>query len=296
MAQDEQHDPRPGVVRVAVWQCHPTPRDPDANLDRLRAAAERARSEGAALLVTPELTLTGYDVGDLDGLIRDDDVDRVAAVAHDVGIALVVGLALGLPTGEPEKRNHRHVNASVIVDRRGAVQATHRKAHLFGDLDRGRFTPGERAFALAELGGIRVATMICYDVEFAEGVRAAALAGAQLLAVPTANMRPFEIVCEQVVPVRAWENQIAVAYANHCGREGDTHYVGHSVVVGPDGRPLAQAGPDAEQLVVADVDLGAVADAQRANPYLTDRRPELYEDLVTPPPPRPSTPSDTDME
>lgn len=296
MGADVRHEREKDVLRLAVWQVHPTPRDPDANLVRLRAAAEQARSEGAALLVTPELTLTGYDVGELDGLTRDDDVDRVAAVARDVGIALVVGLALAEPPDHGPHHGPHHVNASVVVDRDGTVRATHRKAHLFGDLDRNRFTPGTEPFAMTELDGIWVATMICYDVEFAEGVRAAALVGAQLLAVPTANMRPFEIVCEQVVPVRAWENQIAIAYANHCGREGETHYVGRSVVVGPDGRPLAVAGPDDEQLVVADVDLGAVADAQRANPYLTDRRPELYEDLVMPRPPRRSTPSDTDME
>ncbi|MEP7333838.1 MAG: nitrilase-related carbon-nitrogen hydrolase, partial [Terracoccus sp.] len=258
-------------LRVAVWQCAPTPRDGAANLRRLAEVAQAAALDGAGLLVTPELTLTGYDVGDLAGLLRSDDVDGVAAIARDYRLALVVGLAL-----RDDAITH---NAAVTISASGELLATYRKAHLFGRLDHSRFDAGPAPFAIAELGGIRVATMVCYDVEFAEAVRAAALAGAHLVAVPTANMHPYDIVCEAVVPVRAWENQVYLAYANHCGFEGDTAYVGRSVIVAPDGSPAARAGAVDEQVIMADIDAEVVRAAQTANPYLTDRRRDLYEGL-----------------
>lgn len=255
-------------LRVGLWQCTPTPRDRAANLHRLADVAQRAAQQGVELLVTPELTLTGYDVGDLTDVVRDDDVEQVSAIARQTGVALVVGLAL--------RDGHRFANAAVTIDASGEVLSLYRKAHLFGALDLDRFTPGTEPFALAEVSGIRVATMVCYDVEFPETVRAAALAGAQLVAVPTANMYPFTIVCDAVVPVRAYENQVYVAYANHCGHEGDTAYVGRSVIVGPAGNPLAIADSEEETLIVADIDTEVMQAAQAANRYLTDRRPDVY--------------------
>lgn len=255
-------------LRVGVWQCAPTPRDRVANLRRLAEVAQRAAQQGVELLVTPELTLTGYDIGELTDVVQDDDVDQVAAVARDAGVALVVGLA--------RRDREGFANAAVTVDAAGDVLSVYRKAHLFGPLDRGRFVAGPEPFALAELDGIRVATMVCYDVEFPETVRAAALAGAHLVAVPTANMHPFEIVCESVVPVRAFENQVYLAYANHCGHEGETTYVGRSLIVGPDGKPLATADSEGEALIMADIDAEVTHAAQAANPYLTDRRPAIY--------------------
>ncbi|CAM5716447.1 Carbon-nitrogen hydrolase OS=Streptomyces alboniger OX=132473 GN=CP975_05405 PE=3 SV=1 [Streptomyces alboniger] len=86
--------------------------------------------------------------------------------------------------------------------------------------------------------------MICYDVEFPENVRAHALAGTDLLLVPTAQMHPFQFVAESVVPVRAFENQMYVAYVNRVGQEGEFEFVGLSTLAGPDGvartRPAAR--------------------------------------------------------
>ncbi len=259
-------------LRVALWQCAPRPGDVATNLARLDVAVADAASEGAELLVTPELALTGYDVGRLDALLSPGDVDAVCEIARRHGVALVVGLALsdGSCTW----------NAAVAVAANGEVLQTYRKAHLFGGLDRDRFVSGTAPFAMVEIAGVRVAMMVCYDVEFPEAVRAAALAGAELVAVPTANMEPYAIVCEAVVPVRAWENQVYVAYANHCGSENGTVYVGRSILAGPDGRAVAVAGPLDEALLVADVDTAVVTAAQHANAYLKDRRPELYTSLV----------------
>jgi predicted amidohydrolase len=106
-------------------------------------------------------------------------------------------------------------------------------------------------------------------------VRALVSAGAEFIAVPTALMADYCRVANQVVPTRAYESEIFVAYVNRCGIEGDTTYCGRSCLVGPDGRDILRAGESAE-LLIADVDRQAIASARETNPVLEDRRPDLY--------------------
>jgi predicted amidohydrolase len=128
---------------------------------------------------------------------------------------------------------------------------------------------------LAELDGLKIGILICYDVEFPEAVRALALAGAELIAVPTALIRPFDIVARTLVPARAFENQVYVAYAGICVSEAGLEYCGLSCIVGPDGQDLAGAGTGPD-LLLADIDLCAIPKGRMSNPYLSDRRPRLY--------------------
>ncbi|MET9871356.1 nitrilase-related carbon-nitrogen hydrolase, partial [Streptomyces sp. NPDC006386] len=121
--------------------------------------------------------------------------------------------------------------------------------------------------------------LICYDVEFPENVRAHALAGTDLLVVPTAQMHPFQFVAESMIPVRAFENQLYVAYVNRVGAEGEFEFVGLSTLAGPDGVARTRAGRG-EDLVLADVDPAFLAASRENNPYLRDRRPGLYGSLV----------------
>ncbi|MGH6886068.1 MAG: nitrilase-related carbon-nitrogen hydrolase, partial [Geminicoccales bacterium] len=100
-----------------------------------------------------------------------------------------------------------------------------------------------------------------------------------LVAVPTALMEPFEVVARTLVPARAIENQVFLAYANRCGREGGLRYCGLSCVVGPDGTDLVRADRG-EELVFADLDLDRLRAARTLSPYLSDRRPELYAPLA----------------
>ena len=177
--------------------------------------------------------------------------------------------------GGPEAVPEGIYNTAFALDATGRLLGRHRKAHLFGDLDRALFVAGEHPFTTVDLHGVRIALCICYDVEFPETVRGAALAGAHLVAVPTAQMEPFRFVAEQLVRARAWENQIYVAYVNHDGSEGDLEYVGRSSIVGPDATVLDAAG-HGEAVLCAEIDPGAVARARVENPYLTDLRRDLF--------------------
>ncbi|WP_033289238.1 nitrilase-related carbon-nitrogen hydrolase [Amycolatopsis jejuensis] len=249
---------------LAALQSAGTPRDVEANLAELdRAAAEAA----ADVLVTPELFVTGYDVGDLTGLAALDLTTRVSEIAARHGIAIVAGLPSPGPDGKVR-------NDAVFVDDTGQLLARYPKAHLYGDLDR-RFHPGDQPPAQVTYRGVRFAVMICFDVEFPETVRTAALEGAEVVLVPTANMEPYAGVNEHLVWTRAWENQVFLAYVNRIGAEDATRYVGRSRVLGPDGRDLAQAGTGAE-LLRATIDTAEVARARSDFSYLASRRPPLY--------------------
>lgn len=253
---------------IAGWQTHSELGDVPTNLRRLTGAAEQAASVGADVLVTPEMFVTGYELSrtELGRLAKPQLLKEVGTIARRAGISLVVGM--------PVADGQKIYNAAVYSD--GLAPPTiYRKAHLFGDLDRENFSAGDRPYELVEIRGVRVAMMICYDVEFAESVRSASVGGAQVVIVPTAQMEPFEFVADHLIRVRAWENQVYVAYINFCGGEKELRYVGRSSVVAPNGAQLAYR-ESGEGLLIATIDQSEVLSAQQANPYLDDRRPEIY--------------------
>ncbi|MFJ5644234.1 carbon-nitrogen hydrolase family protein [Streptomyces sp. NPDC093223] len=261
-------------MRTALLQSSGRPGSTVENLKALDDAAGRAAAEGAALLVAPEMFLTGYAIGDDVARLAEpadgECADAIAELAHRHGVAVAYGY--------PERAAGVVHNSAQLISADGARLANYRKTHLFGGFERAHFTPGEQPVVQAELNGLTVGIMICYDVEFPEPVRAHALAGTDLLLVPTANMHPFQFVAESLVPVRAWENQMYVAYANRAGQEGEFEFFGLSGLSGPDGVARARAGRG-EELLVADVDPALLAASREANPYLEDRRPGLYGSL-----------------
>ncbi|KOG32300.1 carbon-nitrogen hydrolase family protein [Streptomyces resistomycificus] len=262
-------------MRTALLQSSGRPGSSVGNLKVLDEAAGRAAASGAALLAAPEMFLTGYAIGEDIGRLAEpadgESADAVAEIASRHGLAIAYGY--------PERAADVVYNSAQLISADGTRLANYRKTHLFGCFERDHFTPGEQTVVQAELGGLRVGLMICYDVEFPENVRAHALAGTDLLLVPTAQMHPFQFVAESVIPVRAFESQMYVAYVNRVGAEGEFEFVGLSTLAGPDGVARTRAGRE-EQLVFADADPVFLAASREANPYLRDRRPGLYGSLV----------------
>lgn len=258
-------------LTIAGLQHPGHPGDVAANLATIADAARQARDRGADLLITPEMFVTGYNIGPrVAELAARPLVAAVAEVAAAAGIAIVAGLPERLADGTV-------ANTALFVDETGTELARYRKTHLFSELDRALFVAGTELGAPVTYRGVRVSLLICYDVEFPEPVRAAARQGAHVVVVPTAQMEPFAFVAETLIGVRAWENQVYVAYVNRSGAEGDLSYVGRSSIVAPSGQVL-DAVPAAETtgLLLATVDTDVVDEAQRLNPYLDDLRPELY--------------------
>jgi predicted amidohydrolase len=275
-------------LRTALLQSSGRPGSVAGNLKVLDEAAGSASAAGAGLLICPEMFLTGYAIG--------DDVPQLAEPAEGQGARSVAEIAvrhgIAVMYGYPERDGEgsgmevppaegrwRIFNSAQLIGPDGSRLANYRKTHLFGCFEQQWFTPGEQPVVQAELGGIRIGMLICYDVEFPENVRAHALAGTDLLLVPTAQMHPFQFVAESLVPVRAFENQMYIAYVNRTGPEGEFEFVGLSCLASPDGATRARAGRG-EELLFAEVEPSLLSASREANPYLHDRRPGLYTSLV----------------
>lgn len=255
-------------MRIAALQMKAVAGDTATNLQRIERAAEEAAKGGASLLVAPELAVTGYGAGDAFAELAETAegpiARRLAALSARHGIALITGFA--------ERAADLVHNSALLVDG-DRPPVVYRKSHLYGPYERQHFTP-ERPSAVAfQLGGLECGMLICYDVEFPENVRRLAQAGVQLVLVPTALPASdhAELIARQMIAVRAFENQVFVAYVDHCGSDGRFTYAGLSGIAAPDGRLLAQAGT-AEALLFADVDPASYAESIAANTYLADLR------------------------
>lgn len=261
---------------LAVLQAAGTVGAVEENLRRLDGHAARAAAQGAEILVTPELFATGYapaSAAESDGQgVR----DALACIARRYRIVLVGSSVETTPDA-------RHITAS-LFDHQGAELTRYRKAHLFGAEEQSVFVPGDERPETVRLLGMTVALGICYDVEFPEFVRSAAQRGADLLLIPTAvpatgdvgNRPPAhtynaERISTLLVPARALENGVYIAYANHTA----PGFTGLSCIASPYGTFLGLAG-DGEELLFAGVDAAEVRRARELNTYLTCRRPELF--------------------
>ena len=241
----------------------------DDFLDRLASVAADAADRGAALLITPEMSATGYHLG----RARTTELAEPAAGPLATGVREIAArTGVAIVYGWPELAGDRICNSVQLVDAGGTAVARYRKTHLYGEFDHSVFTAGDELVVQARIGSLTVGLLVCYDVEFPETVRAHALAGTELLIVPTALVRPWEFVARTLVPARAFESQLFVAYVNwhSAGADG---YCGLSRVAGPDGALLGEVS---EGLLLADVDPAALRGARQATPYLLDRRPGLY--------------------
>ncbi|MDQ0924434.1 putative amidohydrolase [Pseudarthrobacter sp. W1I19] len=260
------------AVLLALLQANAVVMDLDANCAAIDEAAGTAVAAGAKVLLTPELFPTGYSPrrvrAELDPAVLPELRTRLAGIARRHRIGLVYSLPRVSPQGE------WHISAT-LLDTKGTNLLTYDKIHLFGPEERAAFGPAARPPAVVSFNGIPTSMVICYDVEFPEAVRAAAVAGAELLLVPTALAHGYDEVPQVLLRARALESQLTIAYANHSGVEEGCRFLGGSVIAGPDGSLLAAAGEEPE-LLYAEVDQDAAARARSEVPYLAERRPDLY--------------------
>lgn len=233
-------------MRLALLQAPSPMADLDAACAAAEAALAAAAAMGAAALVLPEVWLPGYNQPDIasQALTRDSTpLCRLAAAAKAHATVLVVGYA--------ERDGDRVYNSAACFGPDGTLLANYRKVQLYGPRERALYQPGG-AYATFPLGDEIAAILICYDIEFAPHVKTLADRGVTLILAPTANMQPFTHVVRHTVPAMAANHGVSIVYANYCGTEGDLTYVGGSLIAGPHGEILAQAG-EGPALLIADL-------------------------------------------
>ncbi len=235
---------------IAVLQMQPAG-TVDANLTAIKTAATAAAAFGAKLLVTPEMGVTGYaiwdDIPHLAETRTGPIVQRLTAIAADHGITVVAGF--------PERDGETIYNTAAMIEPDGAA-SFYRKCHLFGLSEKAAFSPAADLSPIVQIGDLKIGLLICYDVEFPEMVRCLVLAGANVIAVPTALPRgaPANRVSSSMIQTRAFENHVFLIYAGLCGEENATPYQGGSIIAAPDGEVLARAG-DGATLLITEINL-----------------------------------------
>ncbi len=256
------------------------------NLAAVRTRLAEAADGGARLVAFPECVLTGY--GFPSRPAAEAYAEPVPGPATDALAADCARRNVWAAFGLLERDGGRLFNSCALVGPAGQL-CTYHKVHL-PCVGADRFTdPGDRPFAVHDLGGLRVGLGICFDAGFPETVRVLALLGADLVVLPT-NWSDQAIKNATLVSrVRAFENHVYFAAVNRVGHESGYHYVGHSSVSDPGGEFLAYADHDREAVLYADVDPEAARRKRvvfRPGEYEIDRlnwrRPEMYAPLVEP--------------
>ena len=186
-------------MKIALYQGPGKINDVAGAFALLAEKAKQAKTDGADLLILPEMYLSGYNIGPERAraqAVTQAGLQPACEVARAQGIALVFGY--------PELVGDAVANAAVLIGPDGVVLANYRKSHLFGDLDRAMFKTVGAEFPLAQLGGLKIGLLICYDIEFPEPARLLALQGADVILVPTAQMEPYHQVAQYVIPTLAY--------------------------------------------------------------------------------------------
>jgi predicted amidohydrolase len=252
-------------LRVALFQSPSGSLGVAERLEGLGGAMAQAAAGGAELLICPELYMSGYNIGGAIAERAEKADGPFARAAADLARRHRINLIYGFP--DIDKQNL--YNAAICISAGGETLAVHRKRVLPPGTESDYFSVGHRDM-LVEIGGFTVALVICYEAEFPEAVRNAALAGAHLVAAPTALSEIWPDIANRMMPTRALESGIYLAYANHSGEENGLTYLGASCIIGPDGKELARAGTG-EELISTDLSVGEVAAARDRLPYLRDR-------------------------
>lgn len=176
--------------------------------------------------------------------------------------------------------NQKKYDMSLMIDADGTLQGISKMVHIaqtdhFYEQD--YYTPSEDGFLVYKTPFGKIGIVICFDRHLPESIRTCAAKGAELIIIPTANVKsePLELF-EWEIRVQAYQNNVFIAMCNRTGKEGEMDFAGESIVVDCDGN-LLQKADAREQLMIQELDLTKVRESRRKRPYLELVRPEHYQ-------------------
>lgn len=273
-------------MRIALAQQHCGP-DRQENLARALTAMERARDAGAQLITFPELAIERFfpqherltEAAALAEPIPGPTTRAIAARARDLRLVTVFNLYERLDDGP------RYFDSSPVFDADGELLGVTRMVHITDYAcfhERAYYHPGDRGAPVYRTRAGRIGVAICYDRHYPEYMRALALNGAELVAIPQAGAEDEwpEGLYEAEVRTAAFQNGYYAALCNRVGREEKLTFAGESFVVDPEGQVIARGAKLEDDLLLAEVDLTCCAQSTARRLFWRDRRPELYRDWL----------------
>ncbi|KAB1073446.1 nitrilase family protein [Methylobacterium planeticum] len=278
----QANDPARPPIQVACIQFEPKFGDVEGNVARSSELIRAAAQAGAKLIVLPELANTGYVF---------ESSDEASALAEAVPggrtatawSALAVELGVHIVAGIAERSGGRLFNAALVTGPDGFI-GVYRKAHLW-NRENLFFVKGDVGFPVFDTGLGKIGVAICYDGWFPETFRQLALAGAEIVCVPT-NWVPMPgqpegeaAMANTLHRAAAHSNGVFIACADRVGVERGQPFEGQSLIIGTKGWTLSgPASRDRPEILTATVDLDEAGrkDLSDFNSVLSDRRTDVY--------------------
>lgn len=266
--------------------------DPDQNLKKAAKLIEKAAAGGARVILLQELFTSLYFCQhvdesnfDLAEEIPGPTTEYLGQLAGKLEVVIVASLferrAAGL-----------YHNTAAVLDADGTYMGKYRKMHIPEDPgfhEKFYFTPGDLGYKVFDTRYLKIGVLICWDQWYPEAARITATMGADLLVYPTAigglsdesdeEMKEFVDAWEVIQRSHAIANGVYVASVNRTGTEGNIRFWGDSFVAGPFGQVLARAG-SSEEILLCDIDPGAIDKQRRTWPYMRDRRIDSYKPIL----------------
>ena len=265
-------------MRLAIAQYSLGP-EVAPNLAKALGFVRLAGREMADFVIFPELCLSpffpqraGQDVARYAMRLEDHCIQELRAACSRSTIAASPNVYL--------EEGERRFDASLMIGSDGNVQGVSKMVHIAqlpGFYEQDYYSPSDTGFRTYRAPFGTIGIVVCFDRHFPESIRTCALRGACLIVIPTANTidEPREMF-EWELRTAAFHNGVYVAMCNRVGAENGVVYCGESIVVDPDGNLLTKAD-GTETLIVTDVDLGRVPTVRAQRPYLSLRRPVMYD-------------------
>ncbi|MEM3622216.1 MAG: carbon-nitrogen hydrolase family protein [Candidatus Bathyarchaeia archaeon] len=268
-----------GKIKLSLAQISCKCGDKKENIKKMEKITNKAKKQGADLVIFPELSLTGYVVRDqiyeLAETIPGPSVKAMEGIARKTKTYIIFGMP-----ELSEKTKATLYNAAVLVGPEGFI-GKYRKMYLPTHSvfeEKRYFRAGYHVTSFETKIG-KIGLIVCYDIFFPEVSRLTRLKGAQLIVCISASPAVRRAFFEALTVARAIENTAFLAYVNLVGIEDGLQFWGGSRLVGPNGKVLAQAKYDEEDIVMCDVDYADIKPVETFVPTLRDLRPELFDEL-----------------
>ncbi len=281
-----------GLIQMAIGK------DVDSNLKKAVSLVERAAKDGAEVICLPELFRSQYfcqteDIGNF-GLAETIPGPSTAAVSK---VAKKHKAVVIVPLFEKRAPGVYH-NSLAVVDSDGEIAGIYRKMHIPDDpafYEKFYFAPGDLGFKTFRTSYGDIGTLICWDQWYPEAARLTALKGAEIIFYPTAiGWHPHEKAEHGRAQFESWQtvqrghaiaNGVYVAAVNRVGLEklgpksAGIEFWGQSFISDPQGKILAQASVDKEEILMAEIDPSRIEYIRQNWPFLRDRRIDAYDGI-----------------